>query len=88
VVNDFKNSSAVGDLGCSIQEFKLYLESKFQTGMTWDNYGRKGWHIDHIIPISRFDLLNAEQAKIACHYTNLQPMWWNENLKKGNRYAV
>jgi 5-methylcytosine-specific restriction endonuclease McrA len=88
VVNDFKNSSAVRDLGCSIAEFKAYLESKFTDKMSWDNYGRKGWHIDHIVPISKFDLLNPTQAKLACHYTNLQPLWWSENLKKGNRDAI
>jgi hypothetical protein len=53
--------------------------------MTWENYGRKGWHIDHKKPISCFDLNDQEQLKEACHYTNLQPMWAIENIKKGGR---
>lgn len=82
---NFKNGSAIEDLGCSIEEFKLYIESKFQEGMTWDNHGLYGWHIDHIIPLSSFDLTDNEQLKKAVHYTNLQPLWAEDNLKKGNR---
>ncbi len=78
-----KNGSAVRDLGCSIEEFKSYLESKFTPDMNWSNRGVKGWHIDHIVPLSAFDLTNPEELKKACHYTNLQPLWWNDNLSKG-----
>lgn len=81
---NFKSGSAIGDLGCTIDELKLYLQSKFQEGMSWNNYGRYGWHIDHIVPLSKFDLTDREQLKTACHYTNLQPLWWNDNLRKGN----
>jgi len=77
-----KSGSAVSDLGCSIQEFKLYLESKFQPGMSWSNWTRDGWHIDHIIPLSSFDLKDPVQLKKACHYTNLQPLWASDNLAK------
>lgn len=80
----FKTGSAVEDLGMSIDDFKNYLESKFVDGMTWENYGRYGWHIDHIIPLSKFDLTDREQVKVACHYSNLQPMWWDDNLRKSN----
>lgn len=69
-------------LGCSIEHLKNYLESKFNNGMSWDNYGHKGWHIDHIKPLSSFDLTQDEQLKQACHYTNLQPLWWMDNLRK------
>jgi len=62
---------AIAFLGCSLQEFKTYLESKFQPGMSWDNYGQFGWHIDHIKPLSSFDLTNKEDIKRACHYSNL-----------------
>jgi hypothetical protein len=78
-----KKGSAVRDLGCSIEEFKKYLESLFQPGMSWDNQGLYGWHIDHIIPLSSFDLQCPEQVKIACNYKNLQPLWAQDNLSKG-----
>jgi hypothetical protein len=72
--------SAVRDLGCSIADFKSYIETKFQPNMTWDNYGE--WHIDHDIPLCRFDLSDPQQLKLACHYTNLQPLWATDNLRK------
>jgi len=51
--------------------------------MSWDNWTKDGWHIDHIIPLAAFDLTDREQVKQACHYTNLRPMWAEENLSKG-----
>lgn len=80
-----KTGSAVTDLGCSIDEFRIYLESKFQPGMSWDNHAIDGWHIDHIIPLASFNLSDYEQLKLACHYTNMQPMWWRKNLSKGKK---
>jgi len=85
--NNFKSGSAVKDLGCSIEQLKKYLESKFQIGMTWDNYGLHGWHIDHIKPLSSFDLSDRSQLLEACHYTNLQPLWAIDNLVKGDGLA-
>lgn len=61
-------------LGCSIDELKIYLESKFKPGMSWENYSRYGWHIDHIKPCSKFDLSDPEQQKQCFHYSNLQPL--------------
>ena len=78
-----KSGSAVEDLGCSIQELKDYLESKFTEGMNWDNWSKTGWHIDHIKPLASFDLTDPEQFKQACHYSNLQPLWATDNLSKG-----
>ena len=68
-------------VGINYEEFKQYMESKFQVGMTWDNRG--DWHIDHIIPLSS---AKSEEELIALsHYTNLQPLWAIDNLKKGAR---
>jgi hypothetical protein len=53
--------------------------------MTWDNYGMYGWHIDHINPLSSFDLSDRNQFLEACHYTNLQPLWAQDNLIKSNK---
>ncbi len=72
-------------LGCTIDEFKMYLENKFREGMNWNNYGYRGWHIDHIKPCTMFDLTDSEQQKICFHYTNLQPLWAIDNFKK-NRF--
>lgn len=89
--SDYKSGSAVSDLGCSISDFKIYLEERFfpnqRTGeiMSWDNWSRSGWHIDHIKPLSSFDLTNREELLKACHCTNLQPLWARENIIKRNK---
>jgi hypothetical protein len=81
-----KLGSAVKDLGCSIQELRQYLELKFQPGMSWDNHSINGWHIDHVTPLSHFDLINdKDQFLQAVHYTNLQPLWAKDNLKKASK---
>lgn len=82
-----KSGSAIRDLGCSISELKSHLEAQFQEGMTWENYGITGWHIDHIKPLCNFNLENREEFLKACHYSNLQPLWATENLSK-NKYNV
>lgn len=78
----WKSGSAVEDLGCSILELIQYLERKFTDEMSWENYGK--WHIDHIIPLTLFDLSDREQLLKACHYTNLQPLWGFDNIRKFN----
>lgn len=70
-------------VGCSFNELKCYLESKFKLGMTWENYG--SWHIDHILPCSSFDLTIPEEQVKCFHYSNLQPLWAYENRSKGNK---
>jgi hypothetical protein len=83
--NNIKAGHTIELLGCPIEDLRSYLENLFQPGMTWDNYGKYGWHIDHIIPLSYFDFNDPEQQKRAWHYTNLRPMWAIDNIKKGNK---
>lgn len=78
-----KNKKTMCYVGCSLVYLKSHLESLFTVGMNWNNYGK--WHIDHIMPMSKFDLTKDEEIFKAMHYTNLQPLWAIENLKKGNR---
>lgn len=72
-------------VGCSAEELLKYLESKFQEGMSFNNYGK--WHIDHIRPCASFNLVNEEEQKICFHYTNLQPLWAKDNMRKGSKWA-
>lgn len=72
-------------VGCSLEKLKSYLESKFQPGMSWENYGQ--WHIDHIKPLSSFNLQDQKQVKLANNYKNLQPLWAKDNLSKGSKYV-
>ncbi len=83
-----KKGSSVKDLGCSPEEFKAHLESLFKPGMSWDNYSKDGWHVDHVIPLASFDLTNRAEFLKACNYTNLQPLWAEENLKKGKKVGI
>lgn len=81
--NNLKKSEKTEDIiGCSFEEFKNYLESKFDGNMNWENYG--DWHLDHIIPIS-YAKTEEEIYKLN-HYTNFQPLWAKDNLSKGNRF--
>lgn len=72
-------------LGCTIPGLKAHLESLFAPGMTWENKGRFGWHIDHKRPCSLFDLTDPSQQRACFHYTNLQPLWWRDNLEKRDK---
>ena len=76
-----KSDSTINILGCTIEELWIHLESKFTEGMTRQNHGK--WHVDHIIPCASFDLTKPEQQVKCFHYTNLQPLWALDNLKKG-----
>ena len=73
-------------LGCSIKQAREYLEKKFVDDMSWDNYGK--WHIDHKRPCASFDLTDPAQQKECFHYTNLQPLWAGDNIRKGNRWPM
>jgi len=70
-------------IGCSIDQLIAHLESHFKEGMNWGNHGR--WHIDHIKPCSSYDLALPTQQRECFHYTNLQPLWDIENLRKGSK---
>jgi hypothetical protein len=69
-------------IGCTPTELKAHLESKFLPGMTWEN--RRSWHVDHIRPISSFDLTKLEEQAVCFHYTNLQPLWALDNHRKSD----
>jgi hypothetical protein len=86
--NATKQFSTMELLGCTIVFLKDYLEFNFKEGMSWDNHTVCGWHIDHIIPCDAFDLTDPEQQKQCFHYTNLQPLWWYENLAKGAKIVA
>jgi len=77
-------------IGCDIIFLKKYIENQFKSGMTWENHGSGNgkWHIDHIRPCASFDLSILENQKECFHYTNLQPLWQEENLSKGANYQI
>lgn len=80
----YKTNSVINLLGCSLDELKQHLEFQFRDGMNFENHGTI-WEIDHIKPCSKFDLTNIEEQKICFHYTNLQPLYKQENRKKSNK---
>lgn len=82
-----KSASSLELLGCSVAQLKAHIEGQFQPGMTWENRGFRGWHLDHIKPCSKFDLTDAAQQKLCFHFSNLQPLWATANLKKHASYA-
>jgi hypothetical protein len=79
-----KENNIINWLGCSPLFLKTYIESKFQPGMTWENY-KKLWVIDHIIPFSKTNLKNNSELLNIVNYKNLQPLWNSENCRKQNR---
>ena len=82
-VNKFANTKTL--IGCDWKQLKEHIENQFSDGMNWDNYGIHGWHIDHIIPCASFDLTKVEEQQKCFHYTNLQPLWAVDNLKKSTK---
>jgi hypothetical protein len=82
-----KRAAASFDLiGCTVAELRQHLEGQFTDGMSWDNYGKHGWHVDHIRPCASFDLTDPEQQRQCFHYSNLQPLWASDNISKGARW--
>jgi len=80
-----QNSRIVQLLGCDWMDFIQHIEAKFLPGMTWHNHGLSGWHFDHIRPLSSFDLTDARQLCEGCHFTNVQPLWAADNIRKGGK---
>jgi len=78
-----KSTSTMKLLGCTVNEVRDHIESQFTEGMTWDNYGE--WHIDHIKPCASFDLTIDEEQKKCFHYSNLQPLWAEDNIRKSDK---
>lgn len=74
-------------LGCSIEQLRTHLASRFKRGMNWNNYGT-AWHIDHIIPCHSFDLSKEHDQRKCFHYSNLQPLWSKDNLSKAKRIHI
>jgi hypothetical protein len=82
--NNIKRTITHLDLiGCSIEVLKNHLEVKFIDEMSFFNYG--DWEVDHIYPLSKFDLTKVDQIKKAFNYINLQPLWYKENRSKSNK---
>jgi hypothetical protein len=69
-------------IGCTITQFISHIESQFKPGMTWENHGHKTWHLDHIKPISTFDLTDISQQRECFHFSNLRPLWASENFRR------
>lgn len=83
IKNMTKRNKTFEIVGCTPKELSLYIEAQFTDKMSWDNYGKFGWHVDHIIPLD--SAKTEEELYKLFHYTNLQPLWWNENLSKGSK---
>jgi len=79
-----KSKNTLQLIGGSVENLKKHLESQFTEGMTWDNHGK--WHIDHIKPCAVFDFTVKEQQNECFHYTNLQPLWAEDNMRKSAKY--
>lgn len=82
-----KNTSARQLIGCSIGEFRMHIESKMEKSMNWENYGTV-WHIDHIIPCAKFNLVEDQEIKRCFHWTNMRPLYASQNLREKDRRGI
>jgi len=84
LIRNLNPSKRIIDIvGCDHMSLKQHIESKFKQNMNWDNYGKHGWHIDHILPCRSFDLTLESEIRKCFHFSNLQPLWASENWSKG-----
>jgi hypothetical protein len=79
-----KSAKTIELLGCTVEQLQTFIEAEFTDGMTWENYGE--WHIDHIRPCASFNLEDPEEQKKCFHWTNLQPLWALDNIRKGDKW--
>jgi len=79
-----KTTTSIKYLGCTAGHLRTHLESQFAEGMSWDNYGVFGWHVDHIIPCAAFDLSREDHQMVCFNYRNLRPLWHRDNNEKGD----
>lgn len=79
-----KKDSTMDLLGCTLEQFKEHISSQFTDGMTLENYGE--WHIDHIRPCASYNLSNENDQKECFHYSNLQPLWAEDNIRKSDKW--
>lgn len=80
-----KSATTMEMLGCTFEQARAHIEAQFKENMSWDNYGLHGWHVDHILPCASFDLTDPEQQRQCFHYTNLAPLWAEDNLRKSGK---
>lgn len=82
-----KPSPTLDLLGCTVGEFKSFIERQWSTGMSWENWGRTRncWQLDHVRPVASFDLNDPDQLRACFHFSNYQPLWAIENAAKGAR---
>jgi len=87
-----KNERTMEYVNCSVAHLYYHIEQQFEPDMNWDNIGKedgeggRGWEVDHRRPCASFDLNDEEQKYMCFHWTNLQPMWGQENNEKSNDY--
>jgi hypothetical protein len=80
---DWRSDAKTGAIvGCSKPDLIAHIEAQFLPGMSWSNYGRKGWEMDHIKPCASFDLTQHDQVLLCFHYTNLRPLWRLDNQRR------
>lgn len=75
-------------IGCDLTTLRNHIESQWKEGMNWQNYGLKGWHIDHVKPCSAFDFTKESEIRECFNYKNLQPLWALENISKGGANRI
>ncbi len=84
--NNYKAAKTMALAGATAEIVRAHIESLFQEGMSWANYGQ--WHIDHVIPFAAFDMSQESHQRQVCHYTNLQPLWAKDNLRKSSKIST